>query len=148
MARFKRINFCQNIDLKFSYFCQKNIKFLSAGGSAPRPPCLRRLEALFSNLQSSANRGCAPYPRNTPPLYISGCVSESNHVFALLISMPCFESINFYQNKFKIELFLQNNTKFLSAGGSAPRPPKCPFPIADFWLRVCYETYAAHTSKF
>ena len=28
----------------------------------------------------------------------------------------------FYQNSPKIKLFLQNNAKFLSAGGSAPRP--------------------------
>ena len=27
-------------------FLQKNTKFSSAGGSAPRPPCLRRLDAL------------------------------------------------------------------------------------------------------
>ena len=147
MPRSKRMNFCQNIDLKFSYFCQKNTKFLSAGGSAPRPPCLRRPEALLSNLQSSPNGECAPDPRNTPLLYISGCASESSHVFALLISMPCFESINFHQNKLKIKLFLQTNTNFLSAEGSAPRPPKRPFSHCRFLLRVCYETYAAHTSS-
>ena len=59
--------------------------------------------------------------------------------------MPCFESINFYQNKFKIELFLQNNANFLSAGSSARNAP---YFIADFWLRVRYETYAAYTFKF
>ena len=132
IPRFKRINFCQNIDLKFRYFCEKNTKFLSAGVSATRHPCLRQLEALFSNLQSSANRGCDRDPQSTPHCYISGCASESNHVFALLISMPCFESINFYQNKLKINLFLQNNTDFLSAGSSAPRPPKRPFPYCRF----------------
>ena len=128
VRRFKRINFCQNIDPKFSYFCQKNTKFLSSGDSVPRPPCLRPLEALFSNLQSSANRGCTPDPRNIPPLYISGCAPESNHVLALPISMPCFKSINFYQNKLKIKLFLQNNTNFFSSGGLCPKPPKRLFP--------------------
>ena len=34
---------------------QKNAKFSSAGGPAPRPPCLRRLGAL------------PPNPQNTPP---------------------------------------------------------------------------------
>ena len=106
---------------------------MSDGGSSSRLPCLQRLEALFSNLQFSANRGCSPNPRNTlPPLYISGCASESNHVFALLVSMSCFESINFYQNKLKIKLFLQNNINFLIAGGSTPRPPKRPFAQCRF----------------
>ena len=57
-------------------------------------------------------------------------VENSNHVFALLIFMPPefslkpdFKSINFYQNKAKIKLFLQKKKIFLSAGGSAPRPP-------------------------
>ena len=78
MPLFTKINICQNIDLNFSYFFQKNTKFLSTGGSVPRPKwgtCLRS-------------------PKH-PPLYISGCASESNHVFALLISKPCFESNNF-----------------------------------------------------
>ena len=44
--------------------------------------------------------------------------------------------------------FLQNNTNFSSAGGSALDPPNASFPISDFWLRVRYEAYAAHTSKF
>ena len=148
MPRFNRIDLCQNIDSKFSYFCQKNTKFLSAGGSVSRPPCLRRLEALFSNLQSSANGVCVPDIRNTPLLYISGCASESNHVFSLLISMPRFESVNFCQNKLKIKLFLLNNRKFLSAGAPPPDVRNAPLPIADCWIRVCYETYAAHTSKF
>ena len=89
-----------------------------------------------------------PDPQNNPPLYISGCATESSYVFAPLISMPSFESIDFYQNKLKIKLFLQNNTNFLSAEGSGARPPKRPFPISDFWLRAGYDTYAAHSSKF
>ena len=59
-----------------------------------------------------------PDPR-TPPLQISGYAPESNHVFALLIFMPPefslkpdFKSINFYQNKAKIKLFLQKINKF------------------------------------
>ena len=61
--------------------------------------------------------GMCPRPPKHPPLHISGCVSESNYVFALLISIPvpCFESINFNQNKLKIKLVLQNNSNFFSA---------------------------------
>ena len=134
---------------------KKYTKFLSTWGSAPRAPCLRRWGALLSNVQSSTNGYVSPDLRNPlPPFYISGCASESNHVFALLISIPCFESINFYQNRLKIMFFLQNNTNFSSAGGSALDPPNASFPISDFWLRVRqgylvrYEAYAAHTSKF
>ena len=50
-----------------------------------------------------------------------------NHVFALLISMPRFNSINFFQNWLKIKLFLPKEYKIferwsvpLAAGGSAP----------------------------
>ena len=42
-------------------------------------------------------------------------------VFSPLFSMPRIESINFYQNRPKIKLFLPKNTNFLSAGGSAPK---------------------------
>ena len=62
--------------------------------------------------------------------------------------MSCLESINFYENQLKIKLFLQNNIIFLVPGAPPPDPRNAPFPIAGFWLRVCYETYAAHTSKF
>ena len=41
-------------------FLQKNAKFLSAGGSAPRPPCLRRLGALPPNPQPTAAGGFFP----------------------------------------------------------------------------------------
>ena len=40
-------------------FLQKNTKFSSAGGSTPRPPCLRRLDA-------------PPPPNTAPQLRISG----------------------------------------------------------------------------
>ena len=42
--------------------------------------------------------------------------------FSPLISLPHFKSINFYQNRPKIKLFLQKNTKFWALG-SAPIPP-------------------------
>ena len=51
-------------------------------------------------------------------------------IFALPISMPRFKSIIFCQNSSKIKLFLHKNAKFLSAGGSAPRP------LANFWQRA------------
>ena len=49
-------------------FLQKNAKFSSAGGSAPRPPCLRRLGALPPNPQSPAAGGFASPPDpHSPP---------------------------------------------------------------------------------
>ena len=55
-----------------------------------------------------------PDPPKSPPMQISGYAPEFNHVFALLIFMPPefslkpdFKSINFYQNKAKIKLYLQ-----------------------------------------
>ena len=66
-------------------FLQKNAKFSSAGGSAPRPPCLRRLGALPLNPQPPAAGGFPPgphwppaaglrpqTPQTAPPLRISG----------------------------------------------------------------------------
>ena len=67
-------------------FLQKNAKFSSAGGSAPRPPCLRRLGASPPNPQPPAAGGFAPTPplasggwglcpqtpQTAPPLRISG----------------------------------------------------------------------------
>ena len=58
--------------------------------------------------------------------------------------MPRFKSMIFCQNSSKIKLFLQKNTKFLSAGapppdpvhpaagGFAPRPLKQPAPLRIF----------------
>ena len=43
-----------NISLKLSCFCKKMQNLLCAGGSAPRPPCLRRLRALLPDHQPSA----------------------------------------------------------------------------------------------
>ena len=48
--------------------------------------------------------------------------TQLNHV-ALPISRPRFKSIICYQNSPKIKLFLQKHAKFLSAGGTASRPP-------------------------
>ena len=55
--------------------------------------------------------------------HISIYASSIIMFFALLISMPSFNSNNFYQNRPKIKLFLLKNTKFWSARGSARRPP-------------------------
>ena len=67
-------------------FLQKNAKFSSAGGSAPRPPCLRRLGAFPPN-PSLRQQGASPPdphwppavggsaprpPKQPPPLRISG----------------------------------------------------------------------------
>ena len=51
-------------------FLQKHAKFSSAGGSAPRPLCLRRLGALPLNPQPPAAGGFAP----RPPLASGGWV--------------------------------------------------------------------------
>ena len=58
-------------------FLQKNAKFSSAGGFAPRPSCLRRLGALPPNPQPPASPpdphwppaagGSAPRPLKQPP---------------------------------------------------------------------------------
>ena len=58
-------------------FLQKNEKFLNAGGSAPRPPYLRRMGDLFPDPQPPAAGGFAPRPPlashiSPPPLRISG----------------------------------------------------------------------------
>ena len=45
---------------------QKNAKFSSAGGSAPRPPCLRRLGALPPNPQPPALGASPPDPHWHP----------------------------------------------------------------------------------
>ena len=86
--------------------------------------------ALASSLVSS-----------TPPL-----------VFALLISTPRYESINFYQNMLEIKLFLQKNKIFRALGAPLPEPqwllvelpeaqnspsPHCWFLVAHLILDVC-----------
>ena len=46
------------------------------------------------------------------PLHIAHLRNQFNHVFALLISLPRFTIINFYQNSPKINIFLQNIQNF------------------------------------
>ena len=65
-------------------------------------------------------------------------------MFALLISMPRFESINFYQKIPKIKLFLQKNAKTFVCWGLRPQTPKT-FPHCEFLatrlvflLLLCY----------
>ena len=61
-----KASFFIKIALKFSYFCKKNTKFSSAGGSAPRPPCLRRLGVLPPDPQPPSAGGFAPAPPLPP----------------------------------------------------------------------------------
>ena len=63
---------------------------------------------------------------------IASLCNQFNNAFVLLISMPHFQSINFYENRPKIKLFLQKYPKFSSAGA----PPKiyktAPPPLQTF----------------
>ena len=61
MPRFKSIIFYQNSS-KIKLFLQKNAKFSSAGGFAPRPPYLRRLGALPTDPQPPEAGGFTPRP--------------------------------------------------------------------------------------
>ena len=135
MPHFKIINFYQNRS-KVKLFLQK----------------IEKLRALGAPLQDL-------------PLLNSRHAPESNHVyvFALLVFMPLkfflmshFKSINFYQNKPKIKLFLQQ-TKFFECwelrlqaltglrriGGGAPKLPNTPlflnagFLVTRLILNVC-----------
>ena len=63
-------------------------------------------------------------------MQISGYAPNSSHVFALLIFMPPdfslkpdFKSINFYQNKAKIMLFLQKKKFFFERWGLRTQTP-------------------------
>ena len=60
--------------------------------------------------------------------------ASTSLVFPLLTSMPRFISINFYQNRPKIKLFLSKTTILSSA---QPQTPATAPVIADFWLRAC-----------
>ena len=67
--------------------------------------------------------------KHPPPSQISDYAPEFNHVFALLIFMPPefspkpdFKSINFYQHKAKIKLFLQKKI-FFERWGLRTRTP-------------------------
>ena len=55
-----------------------------------------------------------------PPLaiaYTAHLCNQFNHEFAVLIFMPRFKSINFYQNTSKITLFLQKKLQNLQMPG-------------------------------
>ena len=55
--------------------------------------------------------------------HIAHLCNQLNDVFALLISMPRVETINFYQNKPKFKLFLQKKLhNFLALGVLLPNP--------------------------
>ena len=86
-------------------YLQKNAKFASAGGSAPKPPCLRRPGAL------------PPDPQNSPPLRISGyapdtwLVSETTHLlYYFLITIHKFTSTStvFSHKILKKKLAMEN----------------------------------------
>ena len=67
----KALFFYQN-NPKIKSHLQKNSKFLSAGSSAPGPPCIRQLGVLPPDPQPSAAGGPPPDPQNSPSLRISG----------------------------------------------------------------------------
>ena len=56
------------------------------------------------------------------------------HVFALLISMPGFHSINFYQNRPKVKLFFPKKYKTFERWGLRPKIPVTapPLQISDY----------------
>ena len=64
-----------------------------------------------------------------------------NHVFALHVSMPRFNSIDFYQNKSKLKLFCPKNAKFSSAWGSAKKKRDSPL------LQVSGYAHASNITK-
>ena len=56
--------------------------------------------------------------------------------------MPCFNSINLYQNRPEIKLVLPKNTQLSSAEDSTPDPRNSPPPhyrfLVSAWLRPCF----------
>ena len=67
MPCFKSALFFYQYSPKIKLFLQKNAKFLSAGGTAHRPPCLRRQRALPPHPLPPAVGGLAPRPPKQPP---------------------------------------------------------------------------------
>ena len=56
-------------------------------------------------------------------------IFQFNDVFALLISMPHFKSIKFYQRRPKLKLFFKKIQNFRALEGlNTPSPPNCRFP--------------------
>ena len=83
-------------------------------------------------------------PLATSHIAIAHLCNQFNHVFALLMSMPHFKSINFI--KTGLILFLQNNKVFCvlrappldpnclrRIGAELPDPQHSPSPYADFY---------------
>ena len=82
-------------------FLQKNAKFSSAGGSAPRPQYLRRLRAMPPNPQplgaSPPNPHWPPDPPNSPPIanfwlraWMSQCPMVSKNKFQHSVTTTFF----------------------------------------------------------
>ena len=94
-----------------------------------------------------------------------------NDFFALLILCHVLIALIFIKIGLKLSYFCQKNKNFSSAwgsaptpyasggwrpcprpplpavvGGSAPRPPNVPPPIADFWLRACLKKNLLHVT--
>ena len=68
-------------------FLQKNAKVLSTGGSAPGPPCLRRLGAMPPNPQPPAAGGFAPRPPKQLPHceFLATRLDHTKGMFYLLL---------------------------------------------------------------
>ena len=82
------------------------------------------------------------------PLIISFSIKySSNHVFALLISIPRLNSINFYQNRPNIKLFLLTKYKFFERWGLCPQT-SVTTPITNFWLRTCSAVFTIHQKTY
>ena len=56
------------------------------------------------------------------PHTVAHLCKQLSHVFAVRNTMPCFNSNNLYQTRPKIQLLLQKNCKFASAGGFSSNP--------------------------
>ena len=65
---------------------------------------------------------------------IAHSCNQYNHVFALLISMPCFNSINFDQNTPKIKSFFPKNYKIFERLGLCSQTPITAPPLQIFAL--------------
>ena len=95
MPRFKSIIFYQ-YSPKIKLILKKNAKFSSAGGSAPRPPCLRWLGTL------------PPDPQNSPPqLRISGYVLPTLCTVynRMEVRSFCFEQFFLYHSAENLMMF-------------------------------------------
>ena len=76
MPRFKKLFFNQNSP-KMKLVLQKNAKFSSAGGSAPRPPVPQAAGGFAPKPATSGGWGLRPQtPKTAPPLRISGYAPE------------------------------------------------------------------------